>query len=203
MALAYDLPRQRPVLAESLLPRTLTRNGVTVALGTGLTALAAQLVVPIPGSPVPVTGQTFAVFLTAAALGPGRGLASQFLYLALGAIGLPVFTRGQRGVEVIFGATGGYLIGFLAAAAIMGYGARRGADRSPARAFPVLLLASAAIYLLGATWLSSVTGMSASETLSVGVVPFLLGDALKAVLAAAMLPAAWRVVGRIDKDGNE
>ena len=100
----------RPVLAEAVLPRALTRTGVTVAMGTALTALAAQVSVPVPGSPVPVTGQTFAVLLVGAALGPGRAVASQALYLLLGVAGLPVFTQGAHGIEVLFGATGGRFV---------------------------------------------------------------------------------------------
>ena len=130
LSVSIALPARRPVLAE-VLPTGLTRSGVTILLGAGLTAVAAQLSFPVPGSPVPVTGQTFAVLLTAAALGPARGLAAQALYLVMGAVGLPVFAGAGHGPGVIFGASGGYLIGFIAAAAITGYGARRGADRSP------------------------------------------------------------------------
>src|ERR1700722_19507424 len=128
--MSITLPARRLVLAE-VLPAGLTRSGVTILLGAGLTALAAQLSFPVPGSPVPVTGQTFAVLLTAAALGPARGLAAQALYLVMGAVGLPVFAGAGHGPGVIFGATGGYLVGFLVAGGITGYGARPGGDRSP------------------------------------------------------------------------
>ncbi|WP_377267431.1 biotin transporter BioY [Peterkaempfera sp. SMS 1(5)a] len=202
MTLAYDLSPRRPVLAESLLPRVLTRSGTTVLLGAVLTGLAAQLSIPVPGSPVPVTGQTFAVLVTATALGPARGLASQLLYLLLGALGLPVFTQAQHGIHALFGATGGYLVGFLAAAAIAGYGARRGADRSPVRTLASMVLASGAIYLFGASWLSLSTGMSAAQAVSVGVVPFLFGDALKALLAAGLLPSAWKLLRRFEGNGS-
>ena len=189
------LPTRRPVLAESL-PAVLTRSGVTIVLGTALTALAAQVSIPVPGSPVPITGQTFAVLLTAAALGPLRGLASQGLYLALGVVGLPVFAGAAHGPHVLFGASGGYLIGFLAAAAIVGAGARHGADRSPLRTLLLFALASAVIYLIGTAWLCLDTGMSASAGIAAGVTPFLPGDAAKALLAAGLLPGTWRVLGR-------
>jgi biotin transport system substrate-specific component len=189
------LPARRPVLAE-VLPQALTRSGVTIVLAAGLTALAAQVSVPVPGSPVPVTGQTFAVLLTAAALGPVRGLAAQVLYLAAGAAGLPVFAGAGHGPGVVFGATGGYLAGFLAAALITGYGARRGADRSPARTLVLFAIASAVIYLIGTTWLCLDTGMSASAGIAAGVTPFLPGDAVKALLAAGLLPGAWRLARR-------
>jgi biotin transport system substrate-specific component len=195
------LPRHRPVLAE-VLPESLTRSGVLIVLAAALTAAAAQVSVPVPGSPVPVTGQTFAVLLTAAALGPLRGLAAQVLYLAAGAAGLPVFADAGHGPGVVFGATGGYLAGFLVAAVITGYGARRGADRSPWRTLLLFVLASAVIYLIGTTWLCLDTGMSASAGIAAGVTPFLPGDAVKALLAAGLLPGAWRLVGRGTADGS-
>jgi biotin transport system substrate-specific component len=199
---ATAIPAYRSVLAEALLPQEATRTGLTVILGTILTAFAAQFAFPIPGSPVPVTGQTFAVLVTAAALGPARGLVSQGLYVALGAVGLPVFTNGAHGVQIIAGPTGGYLIGFLAAALIVGAASRRGSDRSPIRTLAVLVVASGVIYLLGATWLAIVTGMTASQALAAGVTPFLFGDLLKVGLAAGLLPTAWRLVRRLDPTGE-
>jgi biotin transport system substrate-specific component len=189
------VPTRRPVLAE-VLPVALTRSGVTIVLAAALTALAAQVSMPVPGSPVPVTGQTFAVLLTAAALGPVRGLAAQILYLAAGMAGLPVFAGAGHGPGVVFGATGGYLAGFLVAAVITGYGARRGADRSPARTLMLFALASVVIYLIGTVWLCLDTGMSASAGIAAGVTPFLPGDAVKALLAAGLLPGAWWLAGQ-------
>ena len=183
------------MLAETL-PKVLTGSGVTILLGAALTALAAQIAIPVPGSPVPVTGQTFAVLLTAAALGPARGLAAQALYLVLGAVGLPVFADAAHGTGVVFGASGGYLIGFLVAAAITGYGARRGADRSPVRTLLLFALASVVIYVIGTTWLCLDTGMSASAGIAAGVTPFIPGDVAKALLAAGLLPGAWWLLGR-------
>jgi len=195
MTTSIAAPARLPVLAERL-PAAVSRSWVTVAASVALTALAAQVAIPVPGSPVPVTGQTFAVLLTAAALGPARGLAAQALYLVLGAVGLPVFAGAGHGPGVLFGATGGYLVGFLAAAAITGYGARRGADRSPVRTLLLFALASGIIYLIGTTWLCLDTGMSASAGIAAGVTPFLPGDAAKALLAAGLLPGAWWLTGR-------
>jgi biotin transport system substrate-specific component len=195
LTVSIALPQRRPVLAETL-PAALTRTGVTIVLGAALTAAAAQVVIPVPGSPVPLTGQTFAVLLTAAALGPARGVASQVLYLALGVVGLPVFAGAAHGPGVIFGASGGYLVGFLAAAAIVGAGARRGADRSALRTLLLFALASAVIYVIGTAWLCLDTGMSAGAGISAGVTPFIPGDVAKALLAAGLLPGAWRLLGR-------
>src|SRR6202035_3831919 len=178
--MSIPLPARRLVLAEAL-PAGLTRSGVTILLGTALTALAAQVSLPVPGSPVPVTGQTFAVLLTAAALGPVRGMASQALYLLLGAV---------------------WLVGFLVAAAIVGGGARRGADRSPLRTLLLFALASAVIYAIGTTWLCLDTGMSASAGISAGVTPFLPGDTAKALLAAVLLPGDFWLAGRVSSSGN-
>jgi biotin transport system substrate-specific component len=195
MTTSIALPARRPVLAERL-PAAMTRSGVTIVAAAALTALAAQVVIPVPGSPVPVTGQTFAVLLTAAALGPLRGLAAQGLYLVLGAVGLPVFAGASHGFGVVFGATGGYLLGFLVAAAITGYGARHGADRSPVRTLLLFALASVVIYAIGTTWLCLDTGMSASAGIASGVTPFIPGDVAKALLAAGLLPGAWWLTGR-------
>lgn len=184
-----------PLLADVALPRVLTSYGLPVLMGAGLTALAAQIAIPVPGSPVPVTGQTFAVLLTAAALGLRRGLASQALYLVLGLIGLPIFTDASGGIHTVFGATGGYLVGFLLAAAIAGAASQRGADRSPWRTVPVMVVASASIYLTGTAWLMADTGMSLGSAINAGVVPFLAGDALKVLLAAGLLPLAWKMAG--------
>jgi biotin transport system substrate-specific component len=192
--------RPRAVLAEAVLPHTLTRTGVTIGLGALLTALAAQVAVPVPGSPVPVTGQTFAVLLVGATLGPARGVASMALYTLLGVVGLPVFTDASSGAHVLLGATGGYLVGFLAAAAIAGLASRRGHDRSVPRQLAVAVAASLTIYVFGAGWLSLSTGMSLAAAVSVGVVPFLLGDALKALFAAGLLPGAWKLVGALERD---
>jgi biotin transport system substrate-specific component len=199
MTTSIAVPARRPVLAERL-PAALSRSWVTIIASVALTALAAQVSIPVPGSPVPVTGQTFAVLLTAAALGPLRGLAAQGLYLALGAVGLPVFAGAAHGFGVVFGASGGYLLGFLVAAAITGYGARHGADRSPVWTLLLFALASVVIYVIGTTWLCLDTGMSASVGIAAGVTPFIPGDVAKVLLAAGLLPGAWWLTGRRSGD---
>jgi biotin transport system substrate-specific component len=123
-------------------------------------------------------------------------MASQGLYLLLGLVGLPVFAGASHGTGVLFGASGGYLIGFLVAAAIVGFGARHGADRSPVRTLLLFALASAVVYAIGTTWLCLDTGMSVSAGISAGVTPFIPGDVAKALLAAGLLPGAWLLLGR-------
>ncbi|HSR14891.1 MAG TPA: biotin transporter BioY [Gemmatimonadales bacterium] len=174
------------------------RRAVTVALVAGfalLTAAAAQIEIPLWFTPVPITGQTFAVLLAGAALGWRAGAASQLLYVGLGAIGLPFSSGGDRGWEVVTGATGGYLVGFVVAAAFVGLLAERRQDRSVLTAFPAFLAGSAVIYLIGVPWLAAVADLDALTALEKGLAPFVVGDLVKAALAGVVLPVAWRLAG--------
>jgi biotin transport system substrate-specific component len=195
MSAASLTTARRPVLAD-LLPGAVVRDAGLIVAVAALTALAAQLRIPLPGSPVPITGQTFAVLLGAAALGPLRGSAAQVLYLTLGAIGLPIFTGGESGVAYAFGATGGYLVGFVVASLVVGALARRGADRRVLGAVAALVAGTIVIYALGVPWLIVATGMPVTAALWNGAAVFVLGDAVKALAAGALLPAAWRLAER-------
>ncbi|MFO8074792.1 MAG: biotin transporter BioY [Egibacteraceae bacterium] len=188
----------RPVLADRL-AGTWLRDAAAVGAGVLVTAAAAQVVVPLPFSPVPLSGQTFAVLLVAAALGPARAVAAMGLYLLLGGLGLPFYADAASGWQHLAGASGGYLLGFVVAAVVVGALARRGADRRPATMAAAFLLGSAVIYLFGATVLALVTGMGAGEAVLRGVAPYLVGDVLKAALAAALLPGAWYLLGRDER----
>lgn len=160
-----------------------------------LTALAAQVSFTLPFTPVPVTGQTFAVLLAGTALGSRLGAASQALYVALGAAGLPFYADGEGGWQVATGATAGYLVGFVVAAAVLGLLAERRQDRTVLTAVPAMLMGTAIIYGLGAWWLSIELGVSAAKAVELGVAPFLIGDTLKLAAAGLLLPATWRLVG--------
>jgi biotin transport system substrate-specific component len=168
-----------------------------VILGTLLIALSAQVSVVVPGNPVPLTGQTFGVLLSGGALGFKRGLVATLLYLAIGAIGLPVFAEGRAGIEIVYGATGGYLVGFIVAAALVGRLAELGWDRTIWGGVAAMLLGSVAIYAIGVPWLA-VTAFDGDlgEAVSNGLTPFLVWDAVKLALAAAAFPMAWWFVGR-------
>ena len=192
---ALPRPAAGLVLAD-LAASTRARSAALVVGGTLLTALLAQVVVPVPGSPVPITGQTLAVVVVAASLGPRRALASMGLYLLLGLVGLPFYSEGGHGLTVVAGATGGYLIGFLPAAWLVGLAARRGADRRWWSAVPLFLAGQAVVFAVGVPWLAAATGMDAPAALAAGLYPFLLGGAVKAVLAAMLLPGAWALVRR-------
>jgi biotin transport system substrate-specific component len=171
--------------------RLLTSAPLVVA-GSVLTALAAHVSIPLPFTPVPITGQTFAVLLVGAALGSRRGAASMALYVAQGLAGLPVFAGGKAGLAVLLGPTGGYLIGFIAAAFVTGWLAERGWDRRPLTTALAMVLGNLVIYLLGVSWLAVFVGISKAPLL--GMVPFLPGDLLKILLATAALPGAWWIV---------
>jgi biotin transport system substrate-specific component len=189
----------RPVLAD-LIPGAKVRDAALVASAALLTALLAQVSVPVAGSPVPITGQTLAVVLTAAALGPARGLAGQALYVLLGAAGLPFYSDASGGVDVVTGATGGYLLGFLPAALLIGAAARRGQDRDFLRAVPLFAAGQLVIFAVGVPWLAVAADMTAAQALDAGFFPFLLGGAVKAAIAGALLPAAWHAAGRLRSD---
>jgi biotin transport system substrate-specific component len=176
-----------------VLPGSLAWKAILVLAGSALIALGAQVRIPLPFSPVPVTGQTFAVLLVAAALGR-LGLASVVAYLIEGAIGLPVFAGGGFGVATIVGPTGGYLIGFALAAAVVGSAAERGWDRHLVTALAAMLLGEVAIYACGLAWLARFP--LPVPLLDAGLLPFIPGDVFKMALAALALPTAWRLVRR-------
>ena len=152
-------------------------------------AASAQVAIPLPGTPVPVTGQTFAVLLGGIVLGSGRATAGALAYLAAGVAGVPWFA-------VTGGATIGYIVGFVAAAALLGRLAERGRARGPLQVAAVMVVGNLVIYAFGVTGLALVTGMGASAAIAAGLVPFLIGDALKLALAVVIVPAAWALVER-------
>ncbi|MFF8769267.1 biotin transporter BioY [Kitasatospora sp. NPDC015120] len=198
MATASTPVPSRAVLAD-LLPSAGTRLGAQardlalVAGGAALTGLAAQLSVNVPGSPVPVTGQTFAALLVGTALGTRRGVASLGLYLLAGLAGVPWFAEGASGWSM---PSLGYAIGFVLAAGLVGALARRGADRSPARTAVAMVLGSLAIYAVGVPYLAFALDVPMARAAELGLYPYLVGDALKAALAAGALPLAWKLLGR-------
>ncbi|ABF46433.1 BioY protein [Deinococcus geothermalis DSM 11300] len=185
-----------PTLARVLAPApSLSRDLGLVLGGAALVALVAQVEIPL--KPVPITLQTLAVLLVGAALGWKRGAASMATYLLAGAAGLPVFAGGSAGIAKFAGPTGGYLLSYIFAAALVGWLVQRYAlDRRPLGAALAMLVASVVIYAFGLTWLSMVTGLKGQALLTAGLTPFLLGDSLKIGLAALLLPGAWAWVRR-------
>lgn len=184
--------RSGTVLAD-LIPASRARDIALVVGGAALTGLAAQLTVPVPGSPVPVSGQTFAALLVGTALGARRGFLSLGLYAVAGMAGLPWFAEASSGWSM---PSFGYILGMLLAATVVGALARRGGDRSVLRTAGTMVLGSAIIYAVGVPYLALATGMTLGQAVTAGLVPFLIGDALKAALAMGALPTAWKLVGR-------
>ncbi|GAA4848792.1 biotin transporter BioY [Kitasatospora terrestris] len=198
MATAVPTAAPVPVLAD-LLPRAATRYGAQardlalVVGGAALTGLAAQLSVPVPGSPVPVTGQTFAALLVGTALGARRGVAALGLYLLAGMAGLPWFAGASSGWAM---PSLGYVIGFVLAAGLTGALARRGADRSPLRTAAAMVLGNLAIYAVGVPYLAVALHVPLAKAADLGLYPYLVGDALKVAVATALLPGVWKLAAR-------
>jgi len=164
-----------------------------IAAGSALIALSAQVAIPLPLSPVPVTGQTFAVLLVASLLGRVRGTAAVLAYLAEGAAGLPVFAGAAAGPAALLGPTGGYLAGFTLGAYVCGFLAERGWDRTPLKTTASMILGNIAIFALALPWLARFVG--ASNVWALGFWPFIPGDIVKIGLAAALLPIGWKALG--------
>jgi biotin transport system substrate-specific component len=177
---------------------TRVRHIALVVAGTLFVVLCARVV--IPTQPVPFTGQTFGVLLVGGALGFRRGLAALLLYLAIGAIGVPVYAEGRAGVAVIQGASGGYLIGFVVAAAIIGRLAELGWDRRIGGALAMMAIGTAIIYAIGVPWLKVTLGLSWPDAVAGGMTKFLIWDAAKLAVAAGIFPAAWWLIGRRPDD---
>jgi len=166
--------------------------------GSWLVAGLAQIQIELPFTPVPITGQTLGVLLVGASLGAGLGGVSMALYLAQGAIGLPFFSGGDSGADLLrlSAVTGGYLWGFVLSAAVVGWLAERGWDRSIRSSIGAMFLGELALYLVAIPWLMQALDVPLGEALELGLAPFVVGDTIKLLLAAGLLPAGWRLVGK-------
>lgn len=167
--------------------------------GSTLIALLAQVSIPLPFTPVPITGQTLGVLLIGAAYGPALGSATVLLYLGWGALGLPVYAGATGGHQIlgVASASGGYLWGFVLAGALTGALSRAGWDRSFRSAVGAMFLGEVAIYAVGIPWLAHALGVPMEKALELGLAPFVIGDAVKLLLAAGLLPGAWRLLERL------
>lgn len=172
------------------------RHIALIVAGAMLIYLSALVVIPLAFTPVPITGQTFGVLLVGGALGFRRGLASVALYVLVGLVGVPFFAENKGGVEVILGGTGGYLVGFIVAGAIVGRLAELGWDRTIVGSIAAMAIGSLVIYAVGVPWLAVVAGFGPLEAIEKGLTPFLLTDTIKLLAVAGLFPAAWWIVGR-------
>jgi biotin transport system substrate-specific component len=189
-----DVSDLRAAVRRPALAGVVAREALFLLAASMFLALTARISVPLPFTPVPVTGQTLGVLLTGALYGPRRGAAAVLLYLAEGLAGAPVFAGGRAGLPVLLGPTGGYLAGFVPAAAVAGW---LGTPRRPVwLRFGGILLATAVVYAVGVPWLAVVTGSPMPVAIANGLLPFLPGDTLKAAIAAGVAPAGALVLER-------
>jgi biotin transport system substrate-specific component len=195
-AVTPSLPR-RLVLADRVFSRSLLMDAVLVVSGAALVTIFAQLYVPL--WPVPVTGQTLAVLLVGSVLGSLRGAISMVLYAVVGIVGLPVFSEGAHGFGVIAGPTGGYIIGFIFSAALVGWLAERQWDRKILKAIVTFAAGTLVVFAIGLPWLAVVLHLNLQQTLEGGLYPFLIGGAIKALIAAGLLPLAWWGANKLQK----
>jgi biotin transport system substrate-specific component len=193
---AAALPRY-PVLADAI-PGARVRDAVLVVSGALLTALFAQISIDVPPSPVPITGQTLAVGMVGATLGARRGASSLGLYAVLGLF-LPFYADGESGWDVIWGASGGYIIGFIVAAGVIGWLAERGADRRVVLAFAAFVLGQLVIFAFGLAGLKIAVDESWGWTIHNGFSIFIVGGLVKAAVGALVLPSTWKLVRRFDR----
>ena len=184
-------------LRARLIPRTSAlTNAVLLVSGVLGLAVLAQIAIPVPGSPVPVTGQTLGVLILGTTYGTTLGFTTFAIYLLAGIAGAPVFASGAYGIDRVVGATGGYLIGMLVATLVLGQLARFRLDQKFLTALPSMLIGTIITFVFGLIWLHQFTGQSWSWTISAGLTPFLIGEALKIAIAGTSLPIIWRLVNR-------
>jgi biotin transport system substrate-specific component len=195
-ALPAPFHTRRPLVLADVVPGALVRDVLLVLGGAAFTGLMAQISIPIAGSPVPVTGQTFAALTVGAALGWQRGLASMLLYLLAGMAGVPWYAAHSSGVHI---PSLGYVIGFVLAAGLVGALASRGGDRSPLRTIGTMVLGNIVVYAVGVPYLMADLNIGLATAWDIGMKNYLVGDALKILLAAGCLPLAWRVVDAVKK----
>ena len=184
------------LLADAVRPQVkslLWDAGLVVAFGT-LMGLVAQISIPLPFTPVPITGQTFGVLLTGAALGSRRAFTAMLVYLAEGLGGLPVFALGHSGPAAFLAPTGGYLLSFPFAAFAVGFLAERAFDRTFWRAVVAMVVGDVIIFAIGLPWLGHFVGIG--KAVPLGLTPFIPGEIVKLLVAAAVLPSAWALVHR-------
>ena len=188
-------------LRSAVFPRsTALTQALFIVGGVGFISLLAQISLPVPGSPVPVTGQTLAVLLIGTTYGARLGLMTFATYLLAGIAGAPIFapsaTSANHGIDRLVGATGGYLVGMLVASLLLGYLADRKADQKFRTSFPALLLGDLIIFTFGLAWLHASLDMTWAATFKAGFTPFILGEALKIAITATSLPLIWRRISR-------
>lgn len=193
MITAITIPQRRALVLADLLPGSLIRDTLLVIGAAGFVGLLAQISIHLSFTPVPITGQTMGVLVAGAALGWRRGALAMMLYGLAGVAGVPWFANHSSGYV---GATFGYIVGFILCAALCGFLAEHGADRSLKKSAPAMLAGEVVLYTLGVGWLAVSLHVGLSTALALGLQPFVIGDLVKAVVAAMLLPGAWKLAQR-------
>jgi biotin transport system substrate-specific component len=184
-------------LKSAFISRTTAVTQISLILGgTIFLAAMAQISFPIPGSPVPFTGQTLGVLLLGTAYGASLGFSTVAFYLLMGIAGAPIFASGSHGFEKIAGATGGYLVGMLISSLVLGALAGRKWDQKIKTVIPTMIIGNVIIFTFGLFWLHQYSGQSWSWTIEKGLTPFILAEFIKIAIASTALPAVWRLVAK-------
>jgi biotin transport system substrate-specific component len=191
-ALSTSYPPAGARVLGDTLPGSRVRDALLVLAGAGLVGLLAQITIHLSFTPVPITGQTLGVLLVGTSLGLRRGTAALVLYAVAGLIGVPWFAAGGHGYV---GANFGYILGFVACAAVCGYLAERRADRRVISSIPAMVVGEFLMYVIGVVWLAADLHVGIGKAISLGFLPFWIGDAIKCALAAGLLPSTWRLLG--------
>ena len=188
---------QVSTLKSAFITRATVASQISLILtGTVFLAVMAQISIPIPGSPVPLTGQTLGVLLLGTAYGAGLGFSTIAFYLLIGMAGAPIFSSGTSGIERIVGPTGGYLVGMLISSLVLGTLAGRKWDQKIKTVIPTMIIGNSIIFAIGLLWLHQYTGQTWLWTFDKGFTPFIFGEIIKIAIASTALPAVWKYVAK-------
>ena len=188
---------QVSTLKSAFIARSTVASQISMILtGTVFLAVMAQISFPIPGSPVPFTGQTLGVLLLGTAYGAGLGFSTIAFYLLMGMAGAPIFSSGTSGIERIAGPTGGYLVGMLLSSLVLGALAGRKWDQKIKTVIPTMIIGNSIIFAIGLLWLHQYTGQTLLWNFEKGFTPFIFGEIIKIAIASTALPAVWKYVSK-------
>jgi biotin transport system substrate-specific component len=193
MSQTTSFPQSQPLVLADVFPKSLTRNLILVVGAACFVGALAQLSIHLSFTPVPLTGQTLGVLLAGTSLGWKRGAAAMVLYGGAGLLGVPWFAGHESGYV---GASFGYILGFVLCAAICGFLAEKGADRTVLKSIPAMIAGEVVLYTVGVVWLGVNLHVDPAKAISLGFTPFWIGDSIKAAVAALLLPGAWKLVDR-------
>jgi biotin transport system substrate-specific component len=193
MSDVFSVDRPKPVVLADLIPKTVVRDVLLVVGAACTVGLLAQISIHLPSTPVPITGQTLGVLVAGTSLGWKRGVAAMVLYASAGVAGLPWFADHGSGYV---GASFGYILGFILCAGVCGFLAEKGADRTVLKSVPAMVIGELAMYTAGVVWLGVCLHVGIAKAIALGFTPFLIGDSIKAAIAALSLPGVWRLTKR-------